>query len=147
MPKKKTTTKKRRPAGRKSTPTTAGRQKPTKPDGVLDGELVAMLEDMLTAEERERILGRAEAQLSVVAGALRGAWTRDDLTAVQRDAHQLAGLAGTTGCVGLLEIARRIEAACGRLERNAVGKHVAALDAALPAAIEALRTWRLGARG
>lgn len=138
--------KKKRSSGRKSIPSAAARQKPTKSDGVLDGELVAMLEEMLTAEERERILSRAEAQLAVIAGALRGAWTRDDLTAVEQDAHKLAGLAGTAGCVAVLKIARTIEAACRRLERTVVGKQVTALDTALPAAIDALRSWRLGAR-
>src|SRR5258708_18871071 len=126
MPKTKTKTKKRRPSGRKFTPAATDRQTPkkAKSDGVLDGELVAMLDEMLTADERERILSRAEAQLAVIAGGLRGAWTRDDLTAVQQDAHKLAGLAGTTGCIRVLEIARTVGAACGRLERQAGGQHV-----------------------
>jgi HPt (histidine-containing phosphotransfer) domain-containing protein len=120
--------------------------KASKGDGVLDGELVAMLNEMLSAEERDRILGQAEEQLIEIAGALRGAWDDGDARSAEREAHKLAGLAGTAGCVKVLGIARAIEAAAGNGGGDAVERHFAELDQAMPAALRALSDWRNGSR-
>lgn len=120
--------------------------KSAKTDGVLDHDLVAMLNDMLSPQDRDRILGRAEEQLSALAGNLRRAWKRDDAAAMRHEAHQLAGLAGTAGCVAILAIARAIERACGGAEPERLSRHFDELDVAVPAAIDALRDWRAAGR-
>jgi hypothetical protein len=139
-------TSKRRPAGRAPRSPAAVDAKTVKTDGVLDRDLVAMLDDMLTVEDRERILRGAEEQLGALAGKVRLAWTHDDLQAMRQQAHQLAGLAGTAGCVAILAIARAIERASGGSDPALLGRHFKELDEAVPAAIQALRDWRRSAR-
>ena len=103
-----------------------------------------MLNEMLSAEDRDRILRQAEEQLDAIAADLRGARSRDDLPGIQQEAHKLAGLAGTAGCVGVAGLARAIEAACEKPDRMLLARQFGELDAAVPEAIAALRRWRLG---
>src|SRR5690349_6601320 len=97
------------------------------PDQILDHELVSMLDEMLTAPERERILSRAQAQLKGLLDALRDDWSRADLRSVERGAHQLAGLAGSVGCVRLTDLAREIEIACRQSRRSEIEGQLDAL--------------------
>ncbi len=115
-------------------------------DSVLDVELVAMLDELLSAEERDRILRQAEEQLTLIVADLHRAWTDGDTAATGREAHKLAGLAGTAGCVMVLRIARAIEGTAGTTARDDVDRHFAELSHAVPAAIQALRGWREGKR-
>ena len=103
-----------------------------------------MLNEMLGPEDRNRILGQAEEQLDAIAAALRQAWRREDLPAVAQEAHKLAGLAGTSGCATVLTLARAIEDACRRQQPALLMQRLTDLDAAVPAAVSALRRWRLG---
>jgi len=109
---------------------------------VLDHELVAMLDEMLTAPERERILSRAQTQLKELLDSLRDDWSRADLRSVERGAHQLAGLAGSVGCVRVTDLARDIEIACRQSRRSEIQGQLDALVQALPPALDALELWR-----
>jgi len=109
---------------------------------VLDHELVAMLDEMLTPPERERILSRAQEQLNSLLQALHSSWSRTDLATLARDAHQLAGLAGSVGCVHVTELARDIEIACRRARGGDIPERLGALAQALPPAVRALELWR-----
>ncbi len=115
---------------------------PADSDQVLDHELVAMLDEMLTVAERQRILAGAEDQLKTVVAAVRDWPTRADLPSLERDAHKLAGLAGSVGCVRVTQIARDIEAASRGAQSAKIEGLIAALEQALPAALDALRRWR-----
>ena len=109
---------------------------------VLDHELVAMLDEMLTAAERQRILSGAEEQIKATIAALRDLWSRADLASLQRDAHKLAGLAGSVGCLRVTQVARDIEAACRREQSAQIEELIQALEQARPAALDALQQWR-----
>ena len=111
-------------------------------DDILDPELVAMLDEMLTVPERERILSRAQTQLKSLLDALRHDWSRSDLGSLGRAAHQLAGLAGSVGCVRVTELARDIEIACRQSRGGEIQGQLDALAQALPAALNALELWR-----
>lgn len=100
-----------------------------------------MLKDMLAPAELDRLLERGESQLAGVAAALQAAWRRGDATETRREAHKLAGLAGTIGCTTLLALAREIEAG-GPSKRNQT--LLDRLQRVLPASVDALRRWRTG---
>ena len=109
---------------------------------VLDHELVAMLDEMLTPPERERILSRAQEQLKSLLRGLHSSWGRADLATLAREAHQLAGLAGSVGCVRVTELARDIETACRRARSGDIPERLGTLTQALPPALDALELWR-----
>jgi len=126
----------------RAAPRTPARSAKAADNRILDHELVDMLDDMLTAPERLRILRRAEDQLRTAVTALRDGSGRRGLATLQRQAHQLAGLAGSVGCLKITRLANAIEAASRRSHRAQIRKHLAALKIALPPALAALRHWR-----
>lgn len=107
----------------------------------LDGEHLATLAGLLAAAELDALLARGEVQLAGVAAALRAACAGPNLPAAGREAHKLAGLAGSLGCPAVAEAARQIEAAAGAHPARARAL-VADLEGLVPTAIEALRAWR-----
>lgn len=112
---------------------------------VLDHEHLNALGEILTAGEVAGLLERGEAQLTAVVAALEAAWLRRDAPETQREAHKLAGLAGSIGCRTLMAAARRIEAtAKGRVLARRLQPLIDDLSQLLPATVAALRRWRAG---
>ena len=64
-----------------------------------------------------------------------------DLAAVAREAHSLAGMAGNTGAMQTMELARQLEAAALSGRQEALASLVAAAGEAADAADAAIRTW------
>lgn len=101
---------------------------------------------MLAPAELDGLLERGEAQLASVAAGLQAACQRGDMAEMGREAHKLAGLAGSIGCSTLLAAAREIEAHAARdagLKKAKATVH--GLARLLPATVAALRQWRAAA--
>jgi HPt (histidine-containing phosphotransfer) domain-containing protein len=111
------------------------------PADTLDADLVASLSEMLAPAELAGLVQRAKDQLTALTNRLREAWTRNDLPAAQQEAHKLAGLAATVGCLQVYAVARDIETCCQRGLPESIEALFADLEQRLPPARAALAGW------
>ena len=109
---------------------------------VLDPEMVATLNDVLSRTELDGLLGRADPQLTILMEAAQQAWQNQNLPAAQAGAHKLASFAGTVGCRQLMAAAQRIEATCRAGEISPLQALFVELHTVAAAARAALQDWR-----
>jgi PAS domain S-box-containing protein len=110
-------------------------------DAVFDTSTIASLEEYLPASSVRDLLALFVDQIDAQTEPIRRAAAAQDLGALGREAHSLAGSAGNIGAARLSRLARELEAACKTGDPNAAAKQSRRVAAASAAAAAAVRTW------